>query len=107
MLRLCREMPTAREALGAATKIVADTGQCVHTSLSTPSPLSCRTDLSSFSCLSDTTGDLDSIKALAPVDATTNPSLILAAVSDPKFSALVDEAIKSAQGSTTDEKVCA
>lgn len=68
-------MPTAREALGAATKIVADTG------------------------------DLDSIKALAPVDATTNPSLILAAVSDPKFSELVNEAIKSAKGDTTEEKV--
>jgi len=51
-------------------------------------------------------GDLDSIKALAPVDATTNPSLILAAVSDPKFAALVDEAIKSAKGATTEEKVC-
>ena len=50
-------------------------------------------------------GDLDSIKALSPVDATTNPSLILAAVSDPKFSALVDEAIKSAQGATPEEKV--
>lgn len=50
-------------------------------------------------------GDLDSIKSLAPVDATTNPSLILAAVSDPKFAALVDEAIKSAQGATTEEKV--
>jgi len=69
------EMPTAREALGAATKIVADTG------------------------------DLDSIKSLAPVDATTNPSLILAAVSDPKFSELVNEAIKSAKGDTTEEKV--
>ena len=68
-------MPTAREALGAATKIVADTG------------------------------DLDSIKSLAPVDATTNPSLILAAVSDPKFSELVNEAIKSAKGETTEEKV--
>jgi transaldolase len=68
-------MPTAREALGAATKIVADTG------------------------------DLDSIKSLAPVDATTNPSLILAAVSDPKFSELVNEAIKSAKGDTTEEKV--
>lgn len=68
-------MPTAREALAAATKIVADTG------------------------------DLDSIKSLAPVDATTNPSLILAAVSDPKFAALVDEAIKSAKGETTEEKV--
>lgn len=50
-------------------------------------------------------GDLDSIKALSPVDATTNPSLILAAVSDPKFSALVDEAIKSAKGATPEEKV--
>jgi transaldolase len=45
-----------------------------------------------------------SIKALKPVDATTNPSLILAAVTQPKFAELVDTAIKSAKGATADEK---
>lgn len=51
------------------------------------------------------TGDLDSIRKLQPVDATTNPSLILAAVSDPKFADLVNSTIESAQGSSVDEKV--
>jgi len=51
------------------------------------------------------TGDLDSIKQLQPVDATTNPSLILAAVNDPKFADLVDKAIKSAKGDTLDDRV--
>eukprot|EP00290_Baffinella_frigidus_P008084 CAMPEP_0180137140 /NCGR_PEP_ID=MMETSP0986-20121125/12011_1 /TAXON_ID=697907 /ORGANISM="non described non described, Strain CCMP2293" /LENGTH=316 /DNA_ID=CAMNT_0022078497 /DNA_START=30 /DNA_END=980 /DNA_ORIENTATION=+ len=68
-------MANTRAKLAAVTKIVADTG------------------------------DLDSIKSLAPVDATTNPSLIFAAVSDPKFAELVDAAIKSAKGDTTEEKV--
>ena len=48
---------------------------------------------------------LISIRKLQPVDATTNPSLILAAVSDPKFSDLVNEAIKSAQGSSVEDQV--
>jgi len=68
-------MSNAREQLAKATKIVADTG------------------------------DLDSIRDLKPEDATTNPSLILAAVSNPKFADLVDEAIKSAKGDNLDDKV--
>mmetsp|Transcript_11850 Transcript_11850/g.29014 ORF Transcript_11850/g.29014 Transcript_11850/m.29014 type:complete len:319 (+) Transcript_11850:27-983(+) len=51
------------------------------------------------------TGDLDSIREIKPVDATTNPSLILAAVNDPKFADLVDTAIKSAKGDTLDARV--
>jgi hypothetical protein len=47
----------------------------------------------------------NSIRKLKPVDATTNPSLILAAVSDPKFADIVDNAIKSAQGLTVEEQV--
>jgi transaldolase len=68
-------MSTTRERLGQLTKIVADTG------------------------------DLDSIRKLQPVDATTNPSLILAAVSDPKFEDIVNEAIKSSQGISVEDKV--
>ncbi len=45
-----------------------------------------------------------SIRELQPVDATTNPSLILAAVNNPKFAEIVDSAIKSAKGDTIDEK---
>lgn len=45
-----------------------------------------------------------SIRSLQPVDATTNPSLILAAVNDPKFADIVDKAIKSAKGETLDDR---
>lgn len=39
------------------------------------------------------TGDINSIKAYAPTDATTNPSLIFAAAKMPEYNALVDDAI--------------
>jgi len=46
------------------------------------------------------TGDFESIKEYAPQDATTNPSLILAAASQPEYRHLVDQAIdeKKAEG---------
>lgn len=39
------------------------------------------------------TGDIDSIKKYAPTDATTNPSLILAAAQKPQYKHLIDEAV--------------
>ncbi len=39
------------------------------------------------------TGDIDSIAAYKPQDATTNPSLILAAAQMPNYQSLVEEAI--------------
>jgi len=39
------------------------------------------------------TGDIDSIKEFTPTDATTNPSLILAAAQKPQYKGLIDEAI--------------
>jgi transaldolase len=42
------------------------------------------------------TGDFGSLKAFAPQDATTNPSLILKAAVMPEYSHLVDKAIKDA-----------
>ena len=39
------------------------------------------------------TGDMDSIRAFKPTDATTNPSLILKASEMPAYARLVDEAI--------------
>lgn len=39
------------------------------------------------------TGDIDAIKTYSPTDATTNPSLILAAAQKPQYRHLVDEAI--------------
>lgn len=48
------------------------------------------------------TGDFQSIKAYAPLDATTNPSLILKAASQPEYRALVEAAARKAkaQGGT-------
>lgn len=43
------------------------------------------------------TGDFQSIKAYAPLDATTNPSLILKAASQPEYRALVEAAAKKAK----------
>lgn len=39
------------------------------------------------------TGDIDAIKKYAPTDATTNPSLILAASQKPQYRHLIDEAL--------------
>ena len=39
------------------------------------------------------TGDVDAIKKYAPVDATTNPSLLLKAADIPQYAALLDDAI--------------
>lgn len=42
-------------------------------------------------------GDFQSIASYKPQDATTNPSLILAAVKDPKYASLIDVAVKYAK----------
>ena len=42
------------------------------------------------------TGDLDAIKKFLPRDATTNPSLILAAAKNPDYVQLIDEALENA-----------
>lgn len=42
-------------------------------------------------------GDFQGIAAYKPQDATTNPSLILAAVKDPKYASLIDIAVKYAK----------
>ena len=39
------------------------------------------------------TGDFESIKAFTPRDATTNPSLILAATGDDRYKNLIDQAV--------------
>jgi len=48
------------------------------------------------------TGDFESIEAYRPVDATTNPSLIFQAASDPKYSHLAEKAARDAISFTTD-----
>lgn len=49
--------------------------------------------LNSFTTIVCDSGDLDSIKKFVPQDATTNPSLLLAACSDPKYDIYVQDAI--------------
>jgi len=52
-------------------------------------------------------GDLDSIKKFLPTDATTNPSLLYAACSDPKYDRFVQESIKygKAKGGSKEEQI--
>ncbi len=49
--------------------------------------------LKTFTTVVADTGDIHSIKAYTPTDATTNPSLIYAAAQMPEYQHLVDEAI--------------
>ncbi|TDT39339.1 transaldolase [Halospina denitrificans] len=53
------------------------------------------------------TGDLDAIRQWQPRDATTNPSLLLKAVTSPAYQHLVNEAVQwsERQGGTTAEKL--
>lgn len=54
------------------------------------------------------TGDIDSIKKYHPTDATTNPSLIFAAVEKPQYRHLIDEAVSFSKGkakSTEEQRV--
>ncbi len=53
--------------------------------------------LSSMTIVVADTGDLDSIKKFKPRDATTNPSLILAAAKNPDYVKLIDEALESSE----------
>lgn len=45
------------------------------------------------------TGDIDAIRTLQPVDATTNPSLLLKAAQQAEYSHLLDQALQQAAGS--------
>lgn len=47
------------------------------------------------------TGDIDSIRKFHPTDATTNPSLILAASQKPEYRHLIEEAVKYGQDRAT------
>ncbi|MGQ8364848.1 transaldolase [Glaciecola sp. 1036] len=48
------------------------------------------------------TGDIDAIKKYQPVDATTNPSLLLKAASLPQYKSLLTEAVNYAKSQTSD-----
>lgn len=48
------------------------------------------------------TGDVDSIKQIKPIDATTNPSLILQAAKLPQYQSLIKDAIRTTAGDIGD-----
>lgn len=54
--------------------------------------------LKQFTTVVADTGDLDAIAKLQPVDATTNPSLLLKAASMPRYAALLDGAMGNCGG---------
>lgn len=54
--------------------------------------------LKQFTTVVADTGDLDAIARLKPVDATTNPSLLLKAAAMPRYSELLQRAIKTCKG---------
>ncbi len=43
------------------------------------------------------TGDIDAIRKFKPRDATTNPSLILAAAKDPNYIKLIDQSLENSK----------
>ncbi|MDP6202775.1 MAG: transaldolase [Prochlorococcus sp.] len=53
--------------------------------------------LSSMTVVVADTGDLEAIRKFTPRDATTNPSLILAAAQIPAYQSLIDEALHSSR----------
>tara|TARA_A100001388_G_scaffold277059_1_gene266711 strand:+ start:733 stop:1734 length:1002 start_codon:yes stop_codon:yes gene_type:complete len=55
--------------------------------------------LSSVTTVVADTGDLDAIKKFKPRDATTNPSLILAAAKNPDYVKLIDQALENSRKS--------
>ncbi|AMP00838.1 transaldolase [Collimonas arenae] len=57
--------------------------------------------LKQFTTIVADTGDFQSIKAFAPRDATTNPSLILKAVQKPEYAPLLSQTVKEHAGLAT------
>ncbi len=51
------------------------------------------------------TGDFETMRAYAPRDATTNPSLILKAVAKPEYRALLDQVLRDHPGAATSEVI--
>jgi transaldolase len=61
--------------------------------------------LKKFTTVVADTGDFESIRAYAPTDATTNPSLIYAASQAPQYKPLVEEAIRFAKAKPKNQLV--
>jgi transaldolase len=67
--------------------------------------------LKTFTTVVSDTGDINSIKAYKPTDATTNPTLIAAAAQMPEYQTIVDDCLTTARhecgNSASDEDVAA
>ena len=63
--------------------------------------------LKSMTTIVADTGDVEAIKSVKPVDATTNPSLVLKASQLPQYAPLIDTAIAyaKAQGGTKEQQI--
>lgn len=63
--------------------------------------------LKSMTTIVADTGDVDAIKSVKPIDATTNPSLVLKASQLPQYASLIDEAIAyaKAQGGSKEQQI--
>ncbi len=61
--------------------------------------------LKQFTTVVADTGDFQSIKAYAPQDATTNPSLILKAVQKPEYRPLLEKAVAESNSASVEEIV--
>jgi len=53
--------------------------------------------LKSFTTVVSDSGDINSIKAYKPTDATTNPSLIATAAGMPEYQSIVDDVLQAAR----------
>ena len=53
--------------------------------------------LKSMTTIVADTGDVEAIKSVKPIDATTNPSLVLKASQLPQYASLIDAAIAYAK----------
>jgi transaldolase len=102
-LARCREMPYAGMRFFDET---ADSrynhGIRLHTPIRIMNQLE---QLKQYTTVVADTGDFQSIKAYAPQDATTNPSLILKAVQKPEYRPLLEKAVLEANGASVEEIV--
>jgi transaldolase len=61
--------------------------------------------LRSLSAVVADTGDIDAIARFQPLDATTNPSLLLKAATKPAYAPLLDAALQQARGDDTTARI--
>merc|ERR1719409_1386907 len=73
--------------------IVQEAPACTPTVRSEDAPKSQLVSLKNSTSVVADTGDIEQLKKFTPEDATTNPTLLLAAVQMPEYKSIVDKAI--------------